>query len=101
LTVGSTGIHYGKQPVRVIRRPVSRVLRRQAPQAGLRPGRHWACIFRRDFGESRGHNGLARWRCRGRQERAKMQMQPTIRSGALNWTPVISCYRRPKNRSCE
>ena len=94
LTVGSTGIHHGKQLVAVRRRPVSRVLRRQAPRAGLRPGRHLACIFRRDFGESRGHNGLPRWRCRGRRVRAKLQwMQPTIRSGALNRSPAISCYR--------
>jgi hypothetical protein len=80
-TVGASGNHDGK--VTVLQQPVSRVLRRQAPRAGLRPGRHLARIFRRDFGERPGRNGLARWSCRGRRVRAKRQwIQPAICSGA-------------------
>ena len=71
---GASGIHHGKQPVPVLRQPVLRVLRQQAqralrqpvpralrqqaPRGRLRPGLHWGGIYRREFGESPGHNRL-------------------------------------------
>ena len=55
---GASGIHHGKQPVPVLRQPVPRALQQQAPRGRLRPDLHWGGIFRREFGESPGHNRL-------------------------------------------
>src|SRR5262249_42730593 len=42
---GASGIHHGKQPVPVLRQPVPRALRQQAPRGRLRPDLHWGGTF--------------------------------------------------------
>ena len=85
LTVGANGVRHDKQPMLVLRQPVPQVPRQPAPRGRPRPGLHWECIFRRNFGKSSDHNGLPPSRCRRTRMRAKSQrMQPTVRSGASN-----------------